>query len=39
MNEITLKVVEAAKKDAGRGLARIDPVDMEQLDVSFGDIV
>ena len=39
MNEITLKVVEAAKKDAGRGLARIDPVDMEQLDVTVGDIV
>ncbi|MFO0794208.1 MAG: CDC48 family AAA ATPase [Candidatus Brocadiaceae bacterium] len=39
MNEITLKVVEAAKKDAGRGLARIDPVDMEQLNVTVGDIV
>ena len=39
MNEITLKVAEAVKKDVGRGLARIDPADIERLHTSIGDIV
>ncbi len=39
MSEITLKVAEAVKKDAGRGLARIDPSDIEKLNATIGDIV
>jgi len=39
MNEITLKVAEAVKKDVGRGLARIDPADIERLHTSIGEIV
>lgn len=39
MSEITLKVAEAVKKDAGRGLARIDPSDIEKLHATIGDIV
>ncbi len=39
MSEITLKVAEAVKKDAGRGLARIDPSDIEKLGATIGDIV
>lgn len=39
MNEITLKVAEAVKKDVGRGLARIDPADIERLHATIGDIV
>ena len=38
MNEITLKVAEAVKKDVGRGLARIDPADIERLHAAIGDI-
>ena len=36
---ISLKVVEALSKDTGRGYARIDPVDMAQLNLAVGDIV
>lgn len=39
MGEISLKVAEAAKKDVGRGLARIDPGDIEKLEATIGDIV
>ena len=39
MGEITLKVAEAAKKDVGRGLARIDPGDIEKMEATIGDIV
>ncbi len=39
MNEITLKVAEAVKKDVGRGLARIDPADIERSHATIGDIV
>jgi len=39
VSEKTLKVGEAVKKDMGRGLARIDPADMEQLHASVGDII
>ena len=34
-----LKVVEALPKDVGRGLAHIDPVDMERLCLQIGDFV
>lgn len=39
MGEISLKVAEAAKKDVGRGLARIDPGDIEKMEATIGDIV
>lgn len=39
MSEISLKIAEAVKKDAGRGLARIDPADIEKLHATIGDIV
>ncbi len=39
MNEIALKVAEAVKKDVGRGLARIDPADIERLHTTIGEIV
>lgn len=39
MDEIALKVSEAVKKDVGRGLARIDPADIEKLHAAIGDIV
>jgi len=39
MSEITLKVAEAVKKDVGRGLARIDPADIERLHTTIGEIV
>ena len=37
--EITLKVSESTGKDVGRGLARIDPADMQRLGAEIGDIV
>ncbi|MGD0243560.1 MAG: CDC48 family AAA ATPase [Streptosporangiaceae bacterium] len=37
--EPTLRVAKAATKDAGRGMARLDPADMEHLGVSVGDVV
>lgn len=40
MNDsILLKVTEALNKDMGRGIARIDPADMEALAVNVGDVV
>jgi transitional endoplasmic reticulum ATPase len=39
LSSIVLKVSEASTRDAGKGLARIDPRDMERLAVSVGDIV
>jgi transitional endoplasmic reticulum ATPase len=39
VTEITLRVAEALSKDVGRGLARIDPADIERLGVTIGDIV
>ena len=36
---ITLKVSEASSRDVGKGLARLDPKDMQQAGVSVGDIV
>lgn len=37
--DLTLKIAEAFSKDVGRGLARIDPADMTQLDADVGDII
>jgi transitional endoplasmic reticulum ATPase len=34
-----LRVAEALPKDAGRGLVRLDPQDLEQLGVDIGDVV
>jgi transitional endoplasmic reticulum ATPase len=34
-----LRVAEALPKDAGRGLARLDPQDLERLGVDIGDVV
>jgi transitional endoplasmic reticulum ATPase len=36
---VILKVSEASSRDAGKGLARIDPKDIESLGASVGDIV
>lgn len=36
---LSRRVAEAAPKDAGRGLARLDPQDLEQLGVGIGDVV
>ena len=38
-HELTLRVAKAAVRDAGRGMARLDPADMERLGVSVGDVV
>ncbi|MFZ1525558.1 MAG: ATPase, partial [Saprospiraceae bacterium] len=37
--ELSLRVVEALAKDAGRSIARIDPSDIERLGVAIGDTV
>jgi len=39
MQELRLRVAEAATKDVGRALARIDPEDMRKLRLDTGDIV
>lgn len=39
VSSTVLKVSEASSRDAGKGLARIDPKDMESLGISVGDIV
>jgi len=36
---LSLKVAEALPKDAGRGLVRLDPQDLERLGVGIGDVV
>jgi len=38
-SEKVLKVAEAKSKDAGRGIARVDPAVMEVLGITAGDIV
>jgi transitional endoplasmic reticulum ATPase len=38
-SEKVLKVAEAKSKDAGRGIARVDPAVMEVLDITAGDVV
>jgi transitional endoplasmic reticulum ATPase len=37
--EIGLRVAEALSKDVGRGLARVDPADIERLGLTIGDTV
>lgn len=39
MNKIVLKVREAAHKDVGRGIVRLDPKDMEKIQAEIGDIL
>jgi len=36
---MTLRVSESLPKDVGRGVARIDPADMQAIGVSVGDII
>ena len=36
---ITLRVAEAQAKDVGRGIARVDPVDLERIGAAIGDVV
>lgn len=36
---ITLKVAEARGRDVGRGIARLDPKDMERTNASVGDVI
>jgi len=36
---IVLKASEARRNDLGRGIARLDPEDMEKINVSVGDII
>ena len=36
---LTLKVAEARPRDVGRGIARMDPKDLEKLDCEVGDVV
>ena len=36
---VRLRVTEAASRDVGRGLVRIDPADMERLGLRTGDVV
>jgi transitional endoplasmic reticulum ATPase len=36
---LKLKVAEALGKDVGRALARVDPADMDAIDLKIGDIV
>jgi transitional endoplasmic reticulum ATPase len=38
-SEKVLKVAEAKSKDAGRGIARVDPAVMEILNLSVGDVI
>ena len=37
--ELTLRVSESTGKDVGRGIARIDPTDMQRLGVGIGDML
>ena len=39
VEEITLRVSESTGKDVGRGIARIDPTDMQRLGVDVGDLL
>ena len=39
MPSLTLRVAEALPKDVGRGVARLDPGDIERLGASIGDVV
>jgi transitional endoplasmic reticulum ATPase len=37
--DLTLRVAKAIPRDAGRGMARLDPADMERLGANVGDVV
>ena len=39
MPSLTLRVAEALPKDVGRGVARLDPDDIERLGAGIGDVV
>ncbi len=39
MRSLTLRVAKAVPRDAGRGMARLDPVDMARIGAKVGDIV
>ncbi|HHT9152285.1 MAG TPA: CDC48 family AAA ATPase, partial [Candidatus Hypogeohydataceae bacterium YC40] len=38
-DKLSLKVAEAMNRDVGRGIARIDPADMQALGVEIGDVI
>ena len=38
-HDVTLRVARVMPRDAGRGMARLDPVDMERLGANIGDVV
>ena len=37
--DIQLKVSESLTKNMGRGIARIDPLDMKAIGVKVGDVI
>lgn len=39
VTDLSLRVAEALPKDAGRGLARVDPADIDRLGISIGDTI
>ena len=39
MSTMALRVAEAHMKDVGRGIARMDPQDLEALGADIGDLV
>ena len=39
MRSLTLRVAKAVPKDAGRGMARLDPADMARIGAKVGDVV
>ena len=36
---LTLRVAEAKPRDVGRGIARIDPQDLEKIGAEVGDVI
>ena len=36
---LTLRVAEAQTKDASRGIARLDPADLERIGAQIGDVI
>ena len=39
MRSLTLRVAKAVPRDAGRGMARLDPADMARIGAQVGDVV
>jgi len=39
VKSITLKAAEAGSRDVGRGIARLDPKEMDKIEASVGDII